>query len=144
MTHEDAWNYSAKREGAQLDEDIAAAIKEKAADNKISCAEAHAIAIKLQVTPAEVGTAIDLLEMRINKCQLGLFGYKGKTNFPEIPDDINPDIKSAISLLVKNEHIPSAAAWDIAKKFKISKATVSAVCNSMKVKISACQLGAFR
>lgn len=144
MTHEDAGNYSAKRQGTQLNETIAAKIKEKAVDNKISCADAHAIALKLKVSPADVGAAIDLLEIRVNKCQMGLFGYKGKTNIPELPDDVNPEIKTAISLLVKNEHIPCAAAWDIAKKFKISKAAVSAVCNSMKVKISTCQLGAFR
>jgi hypothetical protein len=77
MAHENAGHYSAKRGGAKLDERIAASIREKISENRISCAEAHLIAGKLDVDPGEVGTAIDLLEVRIIKCQLGLFGHGG-------------------------------------------------------------------
>ena len=78
MTHKDAGKYGAKHPGANLDERIASHIKEKITDNTISCAEAHRIAGDLDIDPVDVGTTIDLLEVRIKKCQLGLFGYRPK------------------------------------------------------------------
>jgi catabolite regulation protein CreA len=73
MTHEDVGKYVKRRHGAKLNEMIAVRIKEKISENAISCAEVHSIAVKLNADPAEVGTTIDLLEVRINKCQLGAF-----------------------------------------------------------------------
>ncbi len=144
MTHEDAGNYAAKRPGAILNEMIASEIKEKTAENKISCAKAHDIAVRLKTDPSDVGAAIDLLEVRINKCQLGLFGHVNKKNIPVLPDSENPEIESAVRAALVNGRIACAAAWEISRKFKVSKALVSAVCENMKVKISSCQLGAFR
>ena len=34
-------------------------------------------------------------------------------------------------------------AWEIAKRFEISKMKVSSVCEQLKIKIKPCQLGAF-
>jgi hypothetical protein len=143
MTHEDVGNYAGKRRGAKFNEIIAAKIKEKISEHEISCVEAHSIAVKLNTDPADVGTAIDLLEVRINKCQLGLFGYGKQKNIPPLSDKINPEIESAIKLSLVNGRLACATAWDISKKFKMSKPTVAAVCESMKIKIAPCQLGAF-
>ena len=143
MTHEDAGNYAGKRHGAELNEMIAARIKEKISENTISCAEAHSIALKLNADPAEVGTAIDLLEVRINKCQLGLFGYGKQKNIPALSDKIDPEIESAIKLSLVNGRLTCSAAWEISKRFNVSKTMVAAACETMKIKISACQLGAF-
>jgi hypothetical protein len=144
MTHEDAKNYVRKRHGAELNEMIAARIKEKISENTIFCAEAHSIAVKLNTDPADLGTAIDLLEVRINKCQLGLFGYGKKKNIPALSDKINPAIESAIKSSLVNGRLTCSAAWEISKRFNISKTMVAAACETMKIKISSCQLGAFR
>ncbi len=144
MTHEDAGNYAAKRHGVELNETIAANIKERINENKISCAEAHAIAVKLNVSPADIGAAIDLLEVRISRCQLGLFGYGKNKDIPELSDPVNPEIESMIRSKISNGRITCSAAWEIALKFKIPKKNISAICEKMKVKISSCQLGAFR
>jgi len=144
MTHEDAGHYAGKRRGAELNETIAANIKEKISKNRISCAEAHGIAVNLKVDPADVGTAIDLLEVRIIKCQLGLFGHGKEKNIPSLSDQINPEIKSAIKSSLVNDRLACLTAWEIAKRFNVSKPTISAVCEVMKIKISPCQLGAFR
>ena len=144
MTHEDAGHYAAKRKGFELNKEIAAWLKERASESKISCADAHAIAVKLKVTPAEVGAAIDLLEFRITKCQLGLFGYGLKKNIPELSGDIDPGIESAIRSLAVNKRITCESAWGIAKKYGVAKNIVTAVGESIKIKISGCQLGAFR
>jgi hypothetical protein len=144
MTHEDAGHYAGKRSGAQLNETLAARIKENISENRISCVEAHNIAAELNADPADVGIAIDLLEIRIIKCQLGLFGYNNKKNISALSDKINPDIESAIKSSLVNDRLACSAAWEFAKKFHLPKAMVAAVCEAMKIKISPCQLGAFR
>lgn len=143
MTHEDEGHYAAKRRGAKLNETVAASIKEKVSDHTISCADAHGIAAKLGMAPADVGTAIDLLEIRITKCQLGLFGHESRKNIPALPDGIKPDMAALISASLVDGRLPCLAAWGIAKRFGAAKATISAVCEAMKIKISPCQLGAF-
>jgi hypothetical protein len=143
MTHEDTGNYAGKRRGAELNEMIAAKIKEKISEKRISCAEAHSIAAELSVAPADVGAAIDLIEVRIIKCQLGLFGYGKEKSIPVLSEKINPDIELAIKSSLMNDRLPCSTSWEIAKKFNVSKPMVAAVCESMKIKISPCQLGAF-
>lgn len=143
MTHEDTGNYAGKRRGAELNETIAAKIKEKISEKRISCAEAHSIATELSVAPADVGAAVDLLELRIIKCQLGLFGYGKEKSIPVLSEKINPDIELAIKSSLMNDRLPCSTSWEIAKRFNVSKPMVAAVCESMKIKISPCQLGAF-
>lgn len=144
MTHEDAGNYAGKRRGAKLNEAIVARIKEKISNNRISCAEAHSIAAALNADPDDVGTAIDLLEVRIIQCRLGLFGHGKEKNIPALPDKMDPGIAPAIMSSLVNGWLACSAAWDIAKRFNISRAMISAVCEKMKIKISPCQLGAFK
>jgi hypothetical protein len=143
MAHEDAGKYAAKHEGAILDEEIASRIKEKIKDNKISCAAAHKIAGDLGIKPSDVGINIDLLEVRINKCQLGLFGYGDAKKITGKPEKINPDIEKAIEAGLVNNRLSCAAAWEIADRFGIPKITVADICEAMKIKITSCQLGAF-
>jgi hypothetical protein len=143
MTHEDTGNYAGKRRGAELNETIAAKIKEKISEKRISCAEAHSIATELNVASADVGAVIDLLEVRIIKCQLGLFGYGKEKSIPVLSDKINPDIEVAINSSLMNDRLPCSTSWEIAKRFNVSKPMVAAVCESKKIKISPCQLGAF-
>jgi hypothetical protein len=143
MTHEDAGHYAGKRSGAELNKMIAALVKENISENTISCAEAHRIAVQLNTAPAEVGTAIDLLEVRMNKCQLGLFGHGKQKNIPALSDKIDPEIESAIKSSLINSRLACSSAWEISKRFNVSKPTVAAVCETMKIKISPCQLGAF-
>jgi hypothetical protein len=143
MTHEDTGNYAGKRRGAELNEKIAAKLKEKISEERISCAEAHSVAAALNVTPADVGAAIDLLEVRIIKCQLGLFGYGKEKNIPVLSDKTNPDIEQAIKSSLINDKLPCSTSWELAKKFNVSKPIVAAVCESTKIKIFPCQLGAF-
>ena len=79
MAHEDAGHYGAKHPGGKIDQANAEAIAAKDKDGRITCAAAHAIAKKLAVSPQAVGMNIDLLEKRIRRCQMGLFGYDRKT-----------------------------------------------------------------
>lgn len=143
MTHEDAGNYAGKRRGAELNEVIAGRVKEKATDQRIPCTTAHSIAAELGVSAADVGIAVDLLEIRIIRCQLGLFGYAEGKNIPALSNNIDPEIESVIQASLVNGRLACSAAWEISERFHIPKPMVSAICESLKIKISPCQLGAF-
>jgi hypothetical protein len=144
MTHKDTGHYAGKRRGMELNETIAARIKEKLSENRISCAEAHSIAVELNKDPAEVGTAIDLLEVRISGCQLGLFGHGKEKNIPVVSDKLNPEVESAVKASLIAGRLPCSVAWEISKRFSISKPMIAGVCEKMKIKIAPCQLGAFK
>jgi len=45
-------------------------------DNELSCVAAFEIAGKLHIPAKDIGEAADKLNIRLGKCQLGLFGYK--------------------------------------------------------------------
>ena len=145
MTHQDAGHYRAKHPtDTKLDPKIAEAIKQKTEDGRITCAAAHKIAGKLNVSPADVGVAIDLLEMRINKCQLGLFGYGAQKNAVKPAQRVSPELEEAIKSSLVNNRISCNSCWEIAERFGIAKIDVSAACEALELKIGPCQLGAFR
>ncbi len=143
MTRKDEGNYGKKRKDFQLNERLASLVKERAQDNKISCSKAHDISKELNVSPFEVGAAIDILEIRIIKCQLGLFGYDGRKNIPALNEKVDPEIETAIKSSLVEGRLPCLTAWNIAEKFNISRLKVASICEYLKIKISACQLGAF-
>jgi len=144
MTHEDAGHYRAKHPTAKLDPKIAEAIRQNTVDGKITCAAAHKIAGKLNVSPADVGMAIDLLETRIKKCQLGLFGYGSKKNAVKPAQTVSPELEEAIKSSLVNNRISCNSCWEIAERFGIHKIDVSAACEALQVRVSSCQLGAFQ
>ncbi|BBO87091.1 hypothetical protein [Desulfosarcina ovata] len=144
MTHEDAGHYAAKHPGGEIDPTIAEAIAAKEKDGKITCSAAHAIAEKHGCTPQTVGMTIDLLEKRIHKCQLGLFGYgDNKEKAIKATSTVAEPLKHAIEKAVDNERISCAAAWTVAKEMNMSKLEISSACEAMGIKITKCQLGAF-
>ena len=144
MTHEDAGHYAAKHPpGTKLDSRIAEMVKQKISDGKITCTAAHKIAGELNVSPAEVGVVIDLLEKRISKCQLGLYGYGPQRKIVRPADSVSLQLKKAIEESLVNNLLSCFSSWEIAKRFAISKTDVCAACETFKIKISSCQLGAF-
>ena len=144
MTHDDAINYSAKHpSGTIINETIATNLKKKISDGKISCASAHKIANDLSVPPADVGMTIDLLKFRIIKCQIGLFGYNPQKKIVQPAVNVSPLIEEDIRKCIKSNRITCLSCWEIAKKSGIPRLDVSAACETLKIKISSCQLGAF-
>jgi hypothetical protein len=75
MTRKDKGGFGKKRSSdIKLNPEIAEAVKQEASDGKITCAAAFRVVDRLKAPPEEVGIAVDLLELPIIKCQLGLFG----------------------------------------------------------------------
>jgi hypothetical protein len=144
MTHSDAGNYKAKHSSdMKLNENIAKAVEKKAVDGIITCADSSAIAGDLQVAMQDVGVTLDLMEIRLGKCQMGLFGYSSEKS-AVMPALIIPgELERAICGALINNRLPCAAAWNIAESFNIPKREVASVCEALKIKIKPCQLGAF-
>jgi len=144
MTHEDAGHYAAKHpKGVEADPKIAEQIRQKSSNNHISCATAHEIAATLSVSPAQVGMTIDLLEARIAKCQLGLFGYSPQKNIVKPAESVSPDLKDAIETRLTDDRISCERCWEIASQHGLKKIEVAGACETLGIKIKPCQLGAF-
>lgn len=144
MTHSDAGRYSAKHStGVALDEKVAAAVRLRIREGELACADAERICLEQGSAMADVGRTMDLLEVRINRCQLGLFGYaaEGKIVRPESP--VIPEFEKAIRSRLSDGRLPCSAAWEIAAEWKIPRLKVSSACEELKIKIKPCQLGAF-
>lgn len=144
MTHEDEGHYAGKHENAQdINPRIMEAIRDRAVDNEIPCAVAFTIVVDLGVSPADVGRAVDLVEMKIIKCQLGLFGYGHRKQVIKPAKEMDPDLEKAIRGSLVENRLPCKAAWDIANRLEIRKMQVSSACETLGFKINKCQLGTF-
>ncbi|MFH1080233.1 MAG: hypothetical protein V1766_08235 [Pseudomonadota bacterium] len=147
MTHADADRYAAKHpEDRKLNKKIAEAVQKRAANGEINCADASAIAENLRVDMLEVGVMIDLLEIRLKRCQLGLFGYGQKNQRKAIIGPapvVSAELEEAIRSNLADGRLPCIAAWDIANRANIARMDISSACEALKIKIKPCQLGAF-
>jgi hypothetical protein len=144
MTHEDAGRYSAKHPtGTVSDPAITAALTEKAEDGRVTCTAAHDIARNFGVAPSEVGKTSDLLEYRITRCQLSLFGYAPEKKTVEAAEEISDDLRDHPRRAAADGKIVCASCWTIAETLGIEKMAVSAACELFDIKIRRCQLGAF-
>jgi len=115
----------------------------RAKENKIPCAVAFKIVKELQVSADAVGMTVDLINYRLVKCQLGLFGYQPNKKIVKPQNKVSEDLKDAISDALVQGRLSCKSAWDIASRFKVHKMKVSGACEAMGVKIKHCQLGAF-
>ena len=101
------------------------------------------IASELVVKPHDVGKTADLLEMRLSKCQLGLFGYQPVKRIVKSTKQISTDLEHGIQEGLEDGRLPCITAWKIAEELGLRKMEVSSACQSLGIKISSCQLGAF-
>mmetsp|Transcript_3503 Transcript_3503/g.2081 ORF Transcript_3503/g.2081 Transcript_3503/m.2081 type:complete len:145 (+) Transcript_3503:6216-6650(+) len=144
MTHGDVRHYAAKHpKGTKCDPQITESLKQKVSDGRITCTYAHKIADNLNISPAKVGVNIDLLEIRLNKCQLGLFGYGEQKKAVKPVVNISQELDKAIKKSITDGSVSCKSCWDVAIKIGCSKLDVSGACEILKIKISPCQLGAF-
>ena len=57
-----------------MDQDrIIEAVRTAARDNRLSCAAAHELARKLNITPEEIGAICNRLKIKVSACRLGCF-----------------------------------------------------------------------
>ena len=126
-----------------IDAAIVEAVKKSSVNNELACADATAVAVTLNKPMLEVGLALDLLEVSITKCQLGLFGYYPQKRIVSPAQYITSELEQAIRERLVNGALPCDAAWEIAEKAALPKMKVASACEALKIKIKPCQLGTF-
>ncbi len=127
----------------QLDNVLKDYIMEKAKEGELPCALAFEIADKKGMPIDEVGNYADLLEIRLTKCRLGLFGHTPDKKRVKPVHASDPGLKNAIENSHTQGRLSCKEVWDIASSQKCKKMDVSCACEAMKMKITNCQLGAF-
>ncbi|MFH2218836.1 MAG: hypothetical protein ABII68_04140 [Pseudomonadota bacterium] len=127
----------------KADPAIAGAVRESAENGKITCAEAFAVSGEQGAPPSEVGFTIDSLDLRIAECQLGLFGYRPRKKIVRPADSVSGEMEGAIRDAMVENRLSCISAWKIAERFGVGKMEISSACEALKIKIGACQLGAF-
>ena len=127
---------------ATVDTGLKEAVAQAARNGQLPCAVAFTVAKDRACPPAEVGRAADILDLRLTKCQLGLFGYEPKPKIVTAKEPL-PDLRAAIEKASTNNRITCAAIWGIAGRLDVGKRTVSGACEAMGVRIKTCQIGAF-
>jgi hypothetical protein len=147
MTHKDAGKYASKHPaGKALNEKVARMIREKSPGRELACVLAEKISKELGIEISEVGITADLLEIKIKRCQLGLFGYGKKPQHGkgiQAADSVSEEMELAIDEAAENGEVTCAALWAIADRLGTKRKEISAACETLKIKIRKCQLGAF-
>lgn len=144
MSSTDKGGFKSKHpKGSVIDETIAAEIKTKLKEGALACAVAFDIAKRLEASPAKVGQTLDLMNVRLSKCQLGLFGYKPNKKRVVAENSNLSTLQGHIEGALVDGALPCVAAWQIADQQKVSKMAVSNACEALSIKVKPCQLGAF-
>ncbi len=114
---------------------------------RLPCAVAHFIAALLKVDPAEVGKAATGMGVKLDQCQLGLFGYgrKGVSGYKIVGRKVEVDgsVMDAIRTSAHGGKISCARLWEIADLTGVTRAEAGNAADAAGIKISPCQLGAF-
>ena len=126
-----------------MSQEIIDALQERERDKRISCGAAFRIAEALSVNPLEVGRAADGIGVRLYHCQLGLFGYDDKERIVEPAEQVPPEVEQAIREGLIVGRLPCAVAWAIANRFGLRKTDVANAAETLGIRVSQCQLGAF-
>jgi hypothetical protein len=144
MTHSDKGKFFTKHpEGTKVAEDLKQEILKHAKDNGIACKAAEKISQTLKTPLGNVGVAIDMLNINIVQCQLGLFGYEGKSKLVEAASAVSPEMENAIRKALVNDRLPCASAWALADRMGVKRLDICAACEKLNLRVKPCQLGAF-
>ena len=144
MTHEDKGHFSKKHSpDRKVSERVSAQVKSKVTDGAMACAVAFEIAESLAVPAEEVGFTLDSLEVKVVKCQLGLFGYAPSKRLVKPVERVPPDLEKTIRGALVKGRLPCSSAWALAEKRRLKKMEISSACETLGIKIGPCQLGTF-
>ena len=124
-------------------QEIVAQIEGSLTEGRLPCASALKISRRLEVSPQEVGEVADELDVRISRCQLGLFGYWPKGKPLEPAQEVGEELQARIKDGVVEGGLPCATAWDIAGELTMKRIDVARATERLGVRITQCQLGCF-
>lgn len=127
--------------------DLAERMKASLEEGTLPCAVAHSLAAEFHLLPARVGDLANELDIRIARCQLGLFGYgpksEGKHKIVQPAPEVDGELARRLRESVDENRLSCATAWAIADDLKIKRLDVSNAAEGMGLRMVQCQLGCF-
>ena len=114
-------------------------------DGRLPCSFAFRLAEKQDWTPAQVGAEANRLDVRISRCQLGLFGYDSfrqkrlVQQLAEVPGDVTVSLRAA----AVDSQIACAALWQIAEEHGLPRIAIACAAETLELRVTPCQLGCF-
>ena len=126
-----------------MNQEIAERIKASLTEGKLPCPSAFKVARRLEVSPQQVGEVADELDVRISRCQLGLFGYWPKGKPLEPAQEVGEELRARIRDRVVEGGLPCATVWDIAHELAMKRIDVARAADGLGIRITQCQLGCF-
>jgi len=124
-----------------MDEKAISKVRASLVDGKLPCAVAFRIADELVLEPKEVGDLADELDIKISRCQLGLFGHERRIVKPA--QDVAEELTERLKTSLVEGRLPCAKAWEIARELRIKRVRVGRAADALGIRISQCQLGCF-
>jgi len=112
---------------------------------RLPCAKAFAIGTEHGVSPKVVCETADGIDIRICRCQLGLFGYEdlGTRRLVRPLSKVAESLEDRIRQASGDGRISCAATWRIAEEEGLPRFLVGCACETLDVRVSPCQLGCF-
>lgn len=135
--------FSSKHPGDNPDNEIMTEITKYSENKDISCASVFKIAKQLGQAVSVIGKNVDLMNVRLTKCQLGLFGYTPDKKIVKPVDHISDELKDMVQSRSSDGTLSCEDVWSIAAELNIPKMEISNLCEFLGLKIKPCQLGAF-
>lgn len=131
-----------------MTQEIQQAMRERAVDGQLACADAHAIAAQFGVSPGRIAAlANGEMNMRFYRCQLGLFGYGlkslGQSKIVLPAAHVPPEIEAALRERARGDDITCADVWAVAEQFAYPRLGVANILEALGMRVRACQLGCF-
>jgi hypothetical protein len=130
-----------------MDERLRQALQDQLEDGKLPCSQAFAIARTLGEKPLVVGFAASELDIRISRCQLGLFGFgpksKGKHKIVHPMDEVPERLAARLRASASEKGITCKAIWNVADDLGYQRLEASSAVEAMGLRVTRCQLGCF-
>ena len=148
MTHPSNAKYAAKHPPGEVPNPrVAESITTHLISGKLSCQAASMVAKELGVPLGEVGKTADLMEIPVFKCLLGLFGQEGSAGEKKsikAVESVPDEMKQAILTKTKKHTVDCLTTWQIADETGCPLTKIASYCEKLGIKITRCQLGAFK
>jgi hypothetical protein len=112
---------------------------------RLPCSLAFRAAGETGLTPAQIREAADRADVRISRCQLGLFGFEefGEKRLFECVPDVSEDLRTALLAAAVSKTISCADAWTLADDLGVPRLLLNTVASRLDLRIVRCQLGCF-
>ena len=125
--------------------DISTQLTSFLVSERLPCVLAFSAAGELGITACKVGEAADNADVRISRCQLGLFGFEefGEERFTGCVAKIPAELREALAASALSEGVPCIEAWRTADDLGVPRILVGVAANEMGIRITRCQLGCF-